>query len=645
MSENASEASAAFGEAAAAGETRKVSRQNVSQDKNGIIRAKTKTSRTRLWTYRLLAMTLGPVVFFLAIELLLGQLDYGAPTSFFLERPQGGETLCVENKLFARRFFPKGLAREPLPLAFPEPKANDTYRIFVLGESAAMGFPSPSFSFSRILEAMLSERFPGLRFEVINVAMTAINSHVVLPIARECAEREPDLFVIYMGNNEVVGPYGAAGVLGPGAPPLALVRGSIGVKETRTGQLLGDLLGKIGGKKDAAEWDGMEMFVKSRVRLGDERLERVYRHYETNLEEIIEAGRESHAPVIACTVASNLRSAPFGSAPPLGLSESAARQWQNLFEEGVQAEEAGDVSTAIDRYEQANELFDGSAELHFRLARLVLSHQRPEDARKHFLKARELDTLRFRADSRLNEIVRKVVARKNDAGVHLVDIEEAFASQAADGIPGDEYFFEHVHLTFAGNYAIARSVFEETAPLLREKYAMGEPVEAPSEEECKKRLGYTDWNEWNSFSAVALLFDAPPFDSQIGAEERTKEVRQRIEQLEERLAAGGAAEAIEAYRHALTLSPDDAQLHMDVGQLLMSHGAFPQATRHFQEVQQALPHHPSPHIMLAHAYGAQGQAKEAFSHCARALAIDPESAQAIELKQFLRERFAEGAKQ
>ena len=44
--------------------------------------------------------------------------------------------------------------------------------------------------------------------------MVAINSHVALPIARQCAERQPDLLVVHLGNNEVVGPFGAAGVLG-----------------------------------------------------------------------------------------------------------------------------------------------------------------------------------------------------------------------------------------------------------------------------------------------------------------------------------------------------------------------------------------------------------------------------------------------
>jgi len=49
----------------------------------------------------------------------------------------------------------------------------------------------------------LRDRFPGTRFEVVNAAMTGINSHVALPIARETAPgRMATVWVIYMGNNE-----------------------------------------------------------------------------------------------------------------------------------------------------------------------------------------------------------------------------------------------------------------------------------------------------------------------------------------------------------------------------------------------------------------------------------------------------------
>lgn len=59
---------------------------------------------------------------------------------------------------------------------------------------------------------LLRERFPDGHFEVVNVAFTAINSHVILPMARECTTTQADLWLFYMGNNEMVGLLGAATV-------------------------------------------------------------------------------------------------------------------------------------------------------------------------------------------------------------------------------------------------------------------------------------------------------------------------------------------------------------------------------------------------------------------------------------------------
>ena len=134
----------------------------------------------------------------LLLESGLRLAGFGYPTGFFLRREIEGQACWIENARFGRRFFPPSLARTPGSLAIPVHKSTNTFRIFVLGESAAMGDPLSNFGFSRMLDRLLQTRFPDRRFEVVNVAMTAINSHVILPIARDCARLDGDLWVIYM---------------------------------------------------------------------------------------------------------------------------------------------------------------------------------------------------------------------------------------------------------------------------------------------------------------------------------------------------------------------------------------------------------------------------------------------------------------
>ena len=94
-------------------------------------------------------------------------------------------------------------------------------RVFVFGESAAYGDPQPEYGLSRMLEALLGGKYPGVRFEVVNTAMTAINSHVIVPIARDCAREHGDVWVVYGGETtKWWKPYGSGTVFGPQAASL-----------------------------------------------------------------------------------------------------------------------------------------------------------------------------------------------------------------------------------------------------------------------------------------------------------------------------------------------------------------------------------------------------------------------------------------
>src|SRR5204862_6531777 len=133
---------------------------------------------------------------------------YGHSTGFLIRHSNGkGWTV---NDRFHKRFYPTWGAGNSRPFFVPDAKASNTIRIFVLGESAALGTPNPAFGFARILGVMLRAEYPDRHFEILNAAMRGINSHVILPIAKDCARREPDLFIVYMGNNELVGLHGVS---------------------------------------------------------------------------------------------------------------------------------------------------------------------------------------------------------------------------------------------------------------------------------------------------------------------------------------------------------------------------------------------------------------------------------------------------
>ena len=108
-------------------------------------RVTTPVKRGRLWFYRFAAIVLIPALFVGAAELGLRLAGYGYYTAYFLEVSGTEEVEVIPNDRFGQRFFPPGLARSPTPMKFSPDKPEGTYRIFLFGESAALGDPRPAF--------------------------------------------------------------------------------------------------------------------------------------------------------------------------------------------------------------------------------------------------------------------------------------------------------------------------------------------------------------------------------------------------------------------------------------------------------------------------------------------------------------------
>ena len=472
-------------------------------------------SPLRLWMFRLLAIVIIPGMLVLCLEAGLRVFGYGVPAGFTFEQKVDGQQRILSNPYFVWRFLGPQLSAKGTPFSLPPEKEAGAYRIFLFGGSAAQGTPAPAYGMTRMLEAMLRERYPGVDFEVINAAITATNSHVVLPAARDCSRLESDLFVLYLGNNEVVGPYGAGTIFSPLVSNLTVIRAAIALKATRLGQLATAAMKRAPGRKRAAtgNWRGMAMFLDHQVRAASPGMETVYHHFEENLKDICEIGRRSRIPVIVSTVGANLKdSAPFASQHRAGLSESDIRAWDEMVREGEALQDQGRIEEALARFLGAEKIDPEYAELHFRLGRCYWSLDDFGGAKERYVKARELDTLRFRADTRINETIRRVAGGRSDQGIFLVDSLKTLEENSPKETPGNGVFYEHVHLNFHGTYLVARGIFEQVQHLLPErirKQASGDAV--LSREACARHLAYTGWNRMRIAQGLLLKMGRPPF--------------------------------------------------------------------------------------------------------------------------------------
>lgn len=570
------------------------------------------------WLFRILTLIVFPLLILGVLEGALRLFWPGYPTAFFLRRE------LVPNEKFSWRFFGPELARTPRPMVLPEGKLPQTCRVFLLGESAAYGDPRPDFGLPRVLAVLLRQRFPGLKFEVVNVAMTGINSNVIRPIAAECAHYNGDIWVFYMGNNEVVGPYGAGTVFGARAPPLPLIRASIALKATCLGQLLESVLARISSHRGPRQW-GMELFLNNQVRRDEPRLENVYAHFTENLEAMLRIAHRRHVAVVLSTVVTNLKDcAPFGSEHRPGLTEERRTHWEALYHAGCEDENAARWVEAEAKFDQALQLDAQFAELQYRYGACCLARHKVAEARFHFIAARDEDTLRFRADTRLNEIIRAAAAKHAGEGVRLADCETAVSRECADGLAGNEVLYEHVHLNFAGNCRVARQISEQIAQLLPavERQVRGRWL---SDTEVAERLGWTDWQRYQALKTVWLRLNSPPFTGQFDHLARVWALRQQMEHLLPGCRPEALRRQADACRKAVALAPDDWVLQKNLGEVLAATGDLKGAEVCYEEVVRLLPWDARQYLQLGLLLVQSGRPQEAIGQLDQGLVLEPRS--------------------
>ena len=582
----------------------------------------------RKWLFRLTALVLLPLLAFAGLEGALRLMGYGYPTSFFQKIRIGGHDFLVNNETFSLRFFPPQLARWPGPIMMEAIKPADTCRIFILGESAARGEPEPPYAAGRYLEILLRERFPGQKFEVVNVAITAINSHVILPIARELARQKGDLWIIYMGNNEMVGPFGTATVFGAKAPPLGLVRLSLAIQQTRVGQLLTTLARKAHGKAaTASSWAGMKMFLGNQIRPDEPRKRVVYRSFERNLQDIVRVGMDSGAKDILNTVAVNLKDCPpFGSLTNSNLSAADRVAWDKAYADGCRAAEQSNFAEAGQCFERAATLYALVPDLQFRWGQCLLQLTNFASARDHLQLACDWDALPFRADSQINALIRQAGQRWSSRDLELFDAAASMATKNPTGISGEELFYEHVHFNFDCNYRLGMGWAEQAERLLPAAIRSRATGGWATQEICERRLGLTDWNRCAVVMTVMERLHRQPFSNQLNNERRLATLQDQASRLRHQMTAATAAKARADFLAALKRAPEDHWLHENFAEFLESIGDVKQATAEWQQVRALLPHNCFAYYQagrLLAQQGPQGAPAEAEALFRQAVALRP----------------------
>jgi len=360
-------------------------------------------------------------------------------------------------------------------VTFPAVKAPGTFRVFCLGSSAGAGWPHPaSESYSAYLANALRRAFPDRTIEVLNVSVLAYAAYRVRLIFQQIIDLEPDLVVVYTGNNEFLEKrsYGERdswhASLARLADRLVLYRLARGSRVGRR------LFPENTFSSENREHIAYEVWSKIQrlslwLRKDPEQFSMVQQHYAFSIRSMAAEARARAVPVILVTVPVNLRDwRPNVSEQPLSGADLV--RWQDAYRQGRTALVRGEAAAAVEFLANATRLNPENADSTFFLARALEAAGRFAEAHSAYSRARDLDFNPFRALSSFADIVREIAAGSDH--VLCADAEKAFQSASAPRAPGFDLFLDYVHPTKRGNLILAKLVFD----LLVERRILGTPA-------------------------------------------------------------------------------------------------------------------------------------------------------------------------
>ena len=479
------------------------------------------------------------------------------------------------------------------PQSFPVDKPKGTTRIFCLGGSTTYGRPyNDRTSFPGWLNEFLPAVDPHRNWEVINAGGISYASYRVARVMGELAEYEPDLFIVYTGHNEFLEERTYSKLM---QVPEFLRGLNVLASHLRLYSVIYDLMYKQEEVLSAEVKTVLESSVGLEAYSRDDDLrEAILDDYENSLHRMTDISDGAGANIIFVTPASNIRDfSPFKTEPGPGLRDMDVRQVGSYKQEIVTALEADHPARALTMAEKALAIDDRDAELHYLYARALLEHDRAQEAREAFIRARDEDICPLRAPTPMIEIVENITREKSTGYVDFAGLVDELAD---DGIPGSGLFLDHVHPTIEGNRLLALAIIEEMAI---------QGIVNPTE----------TWNDEEIAGISEELVNS--LDE--------KEHAMALRNLSKVLSwAGKNDEAERLANEAVELIPDDSEAQEQKGLMLMQSGNMEAAREYYREAVRLNPWNGRTHQTYGVILSELGDLEEARKELETAIKIDPE---------------------
>lgn len=411
-----------------------------------------KTHPNRRWLFSIIAIFI-PIAFIGLLEISLRLIGFGQTYPLFIPNPAHPDYLLTRPDIVKRYFpFQENVPNVTLePHFFLKDKPSNGVRIFVQGGSTAAGYPyGLGASIAGMLEHRLRASLPGRHVEVVNTALSAVNSYTLLDFADEIIAQQPDAILIYAGHNEYLGLLGSGSRFAI-AESRAVTLLQLALKDWRIYQLMQWFVAELSSsepvtsdtKDTPSTRTVMAQVAQTQyIEYGSDAFVVGKTQFAENLSVLLQKYQQANIPVFISTVASNEK-----DFPPFVSQEITNALRQQLSQ--LPASYAALAQLANTQQH---------AELAYALGQFCITTQQV-CAQEWFAKARDYDALRFRAPSHVNEVIRSFAS--ND--VTLVDSELRLRQRDPQGFIGNNVMLEHLHPNIQGYFVIANAFYDAIA--------------------------------------------------------------------------------------------------------------------------------------------------------------------------------------
>ena len=445
----------------------------------------------RVWLFRLLTAVAGLGIVVGVEGLLRFVPELGSAPLVVARAERGDQTLHAVNRFYSQRFFfgQRGrlaAAGQMAERSFFKPASADLYRVVFVGASTVQGFPHPRrLAAASFLEVMLQDALPDRPVEVINLGITSIASFAVAQVVADAMVLEPDLVVVYTGHNEFYGIYGVGDYQTP-----TYNRLDYALRQLHLAQLVqgaADYFDVGGSSTDLLKL----MAQRGEVPVDSARRQAAEVHLRENVRQIAKTCQSVGVPLILCTLAANDAGfAPVGSAE-VALEDIPSRQWSDYMADAAEHLTANYVSPEMARealalLDQAAALSVEHAWLWYLRGRGLERVDRLDEAHVAFRKARDLDTMPWRAPTAHSEIIR---SQARESGAIVADVEAAFAAASPPQGVGWQWAVDHVHFSVSGQALLARVVLGSLGKLAPNIRPQLDLTHLQKDDEYRRQLG------------------------------------------------------------------------------------------------------------------------------------------------------------